>query len=49
MPLAMLSLGEPWHNLRHVDPICARHRVRPGQVDICTLSDMAWAISPHET
>jgi stearoyl-CoA desaturase (Delta-9 desaturase) len=34
MPLAMFSMGEPWHNLRHADPICARHGVRPGQIDI---------------
>jgi stearoyl-CoA desaturase (Delta-9 desaturase) len=33
-PLAVLSMGESWHNLHHADPTCARHGVRPGQVDI---------------
>ena len=33
-PLAILSMGESWHNLHHADPTCARHGVRPGQVDI---------------
>ncbi|MDM4718254.1 acyl-CoA desaturase [Micromonospora sp. WMMA1363] len=33
-PLALLSMGESWHNLHHADPTCARHGVRPGQIDI---------------
>jgi stearoyl-CoA desaturase (Delta-9 desaturase) len=33
-PLAILSMGESWHNLHHADPACARHGVRPGQIDI---------------
>jgi stearoyl-CoA desaturase (delta-9 desaturase) len=33
-PLAILSMGESWHNLHHADPTCARHGVRPGQIDI---------------
>ncbi|WP_026421311.1 acyl-CoA desaturase [Actinokineospora inagensis] len=33
-PLAVLSMGEAWHNLHHADPTSARHGVRPGQVDI---------------
>jgi stearoyl-CoA desaturase (Delta-9 desaturase) len=33
-PLAVLSMGESWHNLHHADPTCARHGVRRGQVDI---------------
>jgi stearoyl-CoA desaturase (delta-9 desaturase) len=33
-PLAVLSMGESWHNLHHADPTCARHGVRPGQVDV---------------
>ncbi|MGH3759297.1 acyl-CoA desaturase [Actinophytocola sp.] len=33
-PLAILSMGESWHNLHHADPTCARHGVRRGQVDI---------------
>jgi stearoyl-CoA desaturase (delta-9 desaturase) len=32
-PLALLSLGESWHNSHHADPTCARHGVLPGQVD----------------
>jgi stearoyl-CoA desaturase (delta-9 desaturase) len=33
-PLALLSMGESWHNLHHADPTCARHGVLPGQIDI---------------
>ncbi len=33
-PLAVLSMGESWHNLHHADPTCARHGVLRGQVDI---------------
>ncbi|GII30525.1 acyl-CoA desaturase [Planotetraspora mira] len=33
-PLAILSMGESWHNLHHADPTSARHGVRPGQIDI---------------
>ncbi|MGY1814270.1 acyl-CoA desaturase [Blastococcus sp. SYSU D00820] len=33
-PLALLSAGESWHNLHHVDPTSARHGVLRGQVDI---------------
>jgi stearoyl-CoA desaturase (delta-9 desaturase) len=33
-PLAILSLGESWHNLHHSDPTCARHGVLRGQLDI---------------
>jgi stearoyl-CoA desaturase (Delta-9 desaturase) len=33
-PLAILSAGESWHNLHHVDPTCARHGVLRGQIDI---------------
>ena len=33
-PLAILSMGESWHNLHHADPTCARHGVLPGQVDM---------------
>src|SRR5215218_10585228 len=31
--LAVLSMGESWHNLHHADPTCARTGVLPGQVD----------------
>jgi stearoyl-CoA desaturase (delta-9 desaturase) len=33
-PLAILSMGESWHNLHHADPTCARHGVRRGEIDI---------------
>jgi stearoyl-CoA desaturase (Delta-9 desaturase) len=33
-PLALLSLGESWHNMHHSDPTCARHGVDPGQLDL---------------
>ncbi|MDQ3765388.1 MAG: acyl-CoA desaturase [Actinomycetota bacterium] len=47
-PLAIVSLGESWHNLHHADPTCARHGVRPGQVDISArviwvLEKLGWA------
>jgi stearoyl-CoA desaturase (delta-9 desaturase) len=31
--LAVLSLGESWHNFHHAHPSCARHGVRPHQLD----------------
>jgi stearoyl-CoA desaturase (delta-9 desaturase) len=33
-PLAVLSMGEAWHNLHHADPTSARHGVLRGQVDV---------------
>jgi stearoyl-CoA desaturase (Delta-9 desaturase) len=33
-PLAIVSLGESWHNLHHADPTSARHGVLRGQLDI---------------
>jgi stearoyl-CoA desaturase (delta-9 desaturase) len=33
-PLALLSLGESWHNMHHSDPTCARHGADPWQLDI---------------
>jgi stearoyl-CoA desaturase (delta-9 desaturase) len=32
-PLAIISMGESWHNLHHADPTCARHGVLRGQID----------------
>jgi stearoyl-CoA desaturase (delta-9 desaturase) len=32
--LAVLSLGESWHNLHHAEPTSARHGVERGQVDL---------------
>jgi stearoyl-CoA desaturase (delta-9 desaturase) len=31
--LAIVSLGESWHNLHHADPKSARHGVEKGQID----------------
>ncbi|HET7531440.1 MAG TPA: acyl-CoA desaturase [Mycobacteriales bacterium] len=31
--LAILSMGESWHNLHHADPTAARHGVLKGQLD----------------
>lgn len=33
-PLAIVSMGEAWHNLHHADPTSARHGVMRGQIDI---------------
>ena len=33
-PLALLSMGESWHNLHHADPTSARHGVSRGEIDI---------------
>jgi stearoyl-CoA desaturase (delta-9 desaturase) len=33
-PLAILSMGESWHNSHHADPTGARHGVLRGQLDI---------------
>ena len=47
-PLAVLSMGESWHNLHHADPTCARHGVDRGQLDstavvIRGLERLGWA------
>ena len=55
-PLAILSMGESWHNLHHADPTCARHGVGRGQIDIsarfiwllerlCWVDDVRWPSS----
>jgi len=46
--LAVLSMGESWHNLHHADPTCARHGVLKGQVDssarvIQGFESLGWA------
>ncbi len=33
-PLAILSMGESWHNSHHADPTSARHGVGRGQIDV---------------
>ncbi|WP_086667419.1 acyl-CoA desaturase [Lentzea kentuckyensis] len=47
-PLAILSMGESWHNSHHADPTCARHGVRRGQIDISArliwvFEQLGWA------
>ncbi|ATE58333.1 acyl-CoA desaturase [Actinosynnema pretiosum] len=47
-PLAIVSMGESWHNSHHADPTCARHGVGRGQVDISArliwvLGKLGWA------
>jgi stearoyl-CoA desaturase (Delta-9 desaturase) len=47
-PLAIVSMGESWHNLHHADPTCARHGVGRGQIDISAriiaiLERLGWA------
>ena len=47
-PLALISMGESWHNLHHADPTSARHGVDRGQVDtsatvIKGLEKLGWA------
>ena len=55
-PLAILSMGESWHNLHHADPTCARHGVGRGQLDVSArtiwmferfgwVSDVRWPTS----
>ncbi|GAA4907574.1 stearoyl-CoA desaturase (delta-9 desaturase) [Stackebrandtia albiflava] len=39
-PLALLSMGESWHNLHHSDPTSARHGVMRGQID--TSARLIW-------
>jgi stearoyl-CoA desaturase (Delta-9 desaturase) len=51
-PLAVLSMGESWHNLHHADPTCARHGVGRGQLDmtarlIWIFEKLGWAHDVH--
>jgi stearoyl-CoA desaturase (delta-9 desaturase) len=51
-PLALLSLGESWHNMHHSDPACARHGADPGQIDISAavirlFERLGWATGVH--
>jgi stearoyl-CoA desaturase (delta-9 desaturase) len=39
-PMALLAMGENWHNLHHADPTSARHGVLRGQVD--TSARIIW-------
>jgi len=48
-PLALLSLGESWHNMHHSDPACVRHGADPRQIEISppsSASSSAWAGPP---
>jgi stearoyl-CoA desaturase (delta-9 desaturase) len=58
-PLAIISLGESWHNSHHADPTCARHGVLPGQLDPSArvirlferagwISDVRWHLSHRQ-
>jgi stearoyl-CoA desaturase (delta-9 desaturase) len=40
-PMAVISMGESWHNLHHADPTAARHGVDRGQVD--STARIIWA------
>lgn len=42
-PLAVVSLGDNWHNVHHAHPSWARHGARPGMVD-----PSAWLIRRFE-
>jgi stearoyl-CoA desaturase (delta-9 desaturase) len=47
-PLAVISMGESWHNLHHADPTAARHGVDRGQLDstarvIWVFEKLGWA------
>jgi stearoyl-CoA desaturase (delta-9 desaturase) len=42
-PLAIVSLGDNWHNVHHAHPSWARHGARPGMVD-----PSAWLIRRFE-
>jgi stearoyl-CoA desaturase (delta-9 desaturase) len=51
-PLALLSLGESWHNMHHSDPVCARHGADPGQIDVSAaviriFERLGWATGVH--
>ena len=51
-PLALLSLGESWHNMHRSDPACARHGADPRQVDISAIvirifEHLGWATGVH--
>jgi stearoyl-CoA desaturase (delta-9 desaturase) len=41
-PLALLSLGESWHNSHHAFPTLARHGVDRGQLDITAACIRIW-------
>ena len=44
-PLAVLSLGESWHNMHHSDPTCARHGVDRSQLDLSAVLIRAFELA----
>jgi stearoyl-CoA desaturase (delta-9 desaturase) len=51
-PLAVLSMGESWHNFHHAHPSSARHGAEHGQVDssaalIRLFEKAGWATKVH--
>ncbi|HXW33053.1 MAG TPA: acyl-CoA desaturase [Acidimicrobiales bacterium] len=47
-PLAIVSLGDSWHNVHHAHPTWARHGARPGMIDpsarlIRLFEQLGWA------
>ena len=51
-PLALLSMGENWHNLHHAYPSSARHGAAPHQLDtsatlIKLFEKAGWATKVH--
>jgi stearoyl-CoA desaturase (delta-9 desaturase) len=51
-PLALLSLGESWHNGHHSNPACARHGVGAREVDVSAaviriFERLGWATAVH--
>jgi stearoyl-CoA desaturase (Delta-9 desaturase) len=51
-PLALISLGESWHNGHHAAPACARHGSCPHQIDpsaglIRILERLGWVTGVH--
>lgn len=36
-PLALLSMGESWHNGHHAMPYSARHGILPGEIDLSAM------------
>jgi stearoyl-CoA desaturase (delta-9 desaturase) len=47
-PLAILSMGESWHNVHHAIPGCARHGIAKNQIDpsariIYVFEKLGWA------
>ncbi len=41
-PLALVSLGEAWHNAHHAFPTLARHGVDRGQLDVTAACIRIW-------